>query len=89
MVFDAWCCLCQWTSGARIAAVGLGVGFRAREFDGLVWLEGWGRGWGRVSAFPAGRERIWGLGALCCKKGRIQRGGRVGEKIVFPVFPKR
>lgn len=23
---------------------GLGVGCKAREFDGLVWLEGWGRG---------------------------------------------
>lgn len=44
LLFDAWLCLCQWTSGARIAAVGLGVGCRAREFDGLVWLEGWGRG---------------------------------------------
>lgn len=24
---------------------GLGVGCRAGEFDGLEWLEGWGRGW--------------------------------------------
>lgn len=34
--------LCQWTSGAGIAAVGLGVGWG--EFDGLVCSGGWGRG---------------------------------------------
>lgn len=31
---------------------------------------GLGEGTGRVSALPAGRERIWGLGALCCKLRR-------------------
>lgn len=50
---------------------------------------GLGEGTGRVSALAAGRERIWGLGALFCKGRRIQRGGRVGKKTVFPVFPKK
>lgn len=30
LLFDAWRCLCQWTSGARIAAVGAGGGLQGQ-----------------------------------------------------------
>ena len=30
LLFDAWCCLCQWTSGARLAAVRAGGGLRGQ-----------------------------------------------------------
>lgn len=66
------------------------MGCKAREFDGLVRLEGWGRG--RVGfqlLLQVENLEIRGTFLQAAKGGKIRRGGRVGKKIVFPVFPKK